>query len=45
MSILDRLLGRKSNNGEDCCDMRIEEIDADETDENPASETPDHTED
>jgi len=45
MSILDRLLGRESNDGEGCCDMQIEERDADKTDENATSGTPDHTED
>lgn len=45
MSILDRLLGRESNNEEGCCDMQITEIDADETGGNASSDTPDHTED
>lgn len=30
MSILNRLLGRESNEDESCCDMHIEEIDHDE---------------
>jgi len=32
MSLLDRLLGREKDDGDDgtCCDLQIEEIDADE---------------
>ena len=38
MSILDRLLGGASNDEESCCDMQIEEVDAEETDEGAPSE-------
>ncbi|WP_459824854.1 hypothetical protein [Halorubrum luteum] len=31
MSILSRLLGGESNDDESCCNMQIEEIDADDT--------------
>jgi len=45
MSILNRLLGGESNEDESCCDMQIEELDADEGDEDASDETPDRTED
>lgn len=43
MSILNRLLGGESDD-ESCCDMQIEEVDADEVDEGASGEGADHTE-
>ncbi|WP_281195089.1 hypothetical protein [Halorubrum sp. F4] len=45
MPILNRLLGGESNDGESCCDMQIEEIDADEADEDAPNENADRAED
>jgi len=38
MSLIDRLLGTGSDDDESCCDMQIEEVDA-ETDAESASES------
>lgn len=45
MSILNRLLGGESNDDESCCDMQIEEIDADENGEDAPNESADRAED
>lgn len=43
MSILNRLLGGESDD-ESCCDMQIEEVDADDPDEGASRESADRTE-
>ena len=45
MSILNRLLGGESNDDDSCCDMQIEEVDADETKEDASNENGERAED
>ncbi|WP_157964846.1 hypothetical protein [Halorubrum sp. 48-1-W] len=45
MSILNRLLGGESNDEESCCDIQIEEVDADEPAEDAPNGSADRTED
>lgn len=41
MSILNRLLGVGSSGEERCCDVQIEEVDAEDDTDEPADETTD----